>query len=460
MDEAKKTHVWEKKARSKTLKHSKAATNWASMENIRNPRTASEMAVALLMRLAFPKNELPAGGIAGGEWWVQLRNSNENIGFHVDKDEGIASEEQWMKMPVLSTITYLTNTGGPTLVLDQSSNRGGNVQTPELPVSGVLVYPKKNRHVLFRGNLQHGVVGEFGAKRGSQRVTFLVNWWDQKPMSPYCMSIDDNVADKFIKSDLLKNNGIMSTMFGGNKVQNFWNLIQSEFNASISQHNAVETFVDVDHEISEDEPRRFDIQVPPTKRYNFPVPHDIDVAYNQQILQFHWDDHQVAGILRNLDLRNNMCMHLFNSVPGLKVVIFRDSKDKKRSLQFDIDVSYQIAKPYVDLEESTGTVIYAANAKGTNRDMLAFAKKLFAIRPTQHNKANFLPAVGAMLVTKTRGKRYFQMPEHYSMKPGDILNWIGKIETKKKEELQHEVKNGKLKKKKKKRSRRRNADDL
>jgi len=194
IEEAHKTNKWEKKARSKSLKHSKAATNWASMENIRNPRTASEMAVALLLEIAFPDGRMPEGGVAGGEWWVQLRSSNENIGFHVDKDEGVASEEQWMKMPVLSTITYLTDEGGPTLVLDQSSNRGGNRQTPELPTKGVLVYPKKNRHVLFRGNLQHGVVGEFGEKRGGQRVTFLVNWWDKKPMSPYCMSIDDTTG--------------------------------------------------------------------------------------------------------------------------------------------------------------------------------------------------------------------------------------------------------------------------
>ena len=120
LDEAKKTNAWEKRVRNKHLKHSKAATNWASMANILEPRTASEMAVALLFKIAFPDGKLPAGGIGGGEWWVQLRNTNENIGFHVDKDEGVASEEQWMKMPVLSTITYLTNEGGPTLILDQS----------------------------------------------------------------------------------------------------------------------------------------------------------------------------------------------------------------------------------------------------------------------------------------------------------------------------------------------------
>jgi hypothetical protein len=459
IDEAKKTHAWEKGARDKNLKHSKAATNWASMENILNPRTASEMAVNLLLQYAFPKGEYPKGGIGGGEWWVQLRNTNENIGFHVDKDEGVASEEQWMKMPVLSTVTYLTNEGGPTLVLDQSSNRGGNKQTPELPTKGILVYPKKNRHILFRGNLQHGVVGEFGGKRATgvgRRITFLVNWWDKKPMSPYCMSISDQVAENHIKSDLLKSSGIMSSMFGGDKVLHFWNTISKEFQKKTNDAPPeAEKFIKIDvPEDGSSRRRRFDIQVPPTKRYNFPVPHDIDYSYQQEILQFDWDTSDVQGILRNLDLRNNMCMHLFNNIPGLKVVLFRDDKDKKRTIKFDLDVAYQVAKPYVDLEESTGTVIYSANAKNTNRDMLHFAKKNFAIKPSKRNKSIF-PAVGALLVTRKKRKRYFQMPEHLPIEPEVILNWIGQIETKQKEVLQHEVRNGKLRKRKEKRKRKR-----
>ena len=461
LDEAKKTNAWEKRVRNKHLKHSKAATNWASMANILEPRTASEMAVALLFKIAFPDGKLPAGGIGGGEWWVQLRNTNENIGFHVDKDEGVASEEQWMKMPVLSTITYLTNEGGPTLILDQASNRGGNVQIPELPTSGVLVYPKKNRHVLFKGNLQHGVVGEFGGKRpvggNKRRISFLVNWWDKKPMSPYCMDINDKTAENEIRSDLLKSSGIMSSMFGGDKVNNFWTTLSDQFEDI--QHD-LEDFTQVD--VPEDgspRRRRFDIQVPPTKRYNFPVPHDIDYNYQQQILQFDWDHSDVNGILRNLELRNNMCQHLFHNVPGLKVVLFRDGKDKRRAMQFDLDVAYQVAKPYVDLEARTGTVIYSANARSTNRAMLNFAKTTFGIKPSKRSK-NIFPAVGAMLVTKKKKKRFFQMPEHLPIEPEVILNWIGKIETKQKEVLKHEVRNGKLRSestKKKKRTRKRVA---
>ena len=451
LDEAQNTNVWEKSARSKTLKHSKAATNWTPMHHIKNPRTASEMAVALLFKLAFPNGELPDGGIAGGEWWVQLRKTNENIGFHVDKDEGVASEEQWMKMPILSTITYLTDEGAPTLILDQSSNRGGNVQLPELPISGVLVYPKKNRHVLFKGNLQHGVVGEFGNKNsGKQRVTFLVNWWDKKPIDPYCMSISNDVAENKIKTKLLKNVGLMSSVFGGDKTKTFWKSVQEEADQLLEDgiSSETESFMDVDIPDG-GTARRFDIQVPPTKRYNFPVPKFIDgKKYRNKIVQFDWDPSDVMGIVRKLALNNNMCMHLFNNVPGLKIIIFRDHKKMKHMLEFDLDVSYQVAKPYVDLEESTGTVIYTASVKKGKRDMLSFAKKTFAIK-------KHFPAVAAMLVTKHKKRKYFQMPGTLPIEPEVILNWIGKIETKQREVLMHEVRNGKLRKKKKSRRKRR-----
>jgi len=110
-----------------------------------------------------------------------------------------------------------------------------------------------------------------------------------------------------------------------------------------------------------------------------------------------------------------------------------------------MDVSYQVAKPYIDLEETTGTVIYAANAQSTNRQMLQLARSWFAIRPSKSQK-NIYPAVGAMLVNKKKKKKYFQMPEHLPIEPEVILNWIGKIETKQREVLQHEVRNGKRKK--------------
>ena len=38
----------------------------------------------------------------------------------------MASEEQWMKMPTMSSVFYLSDAGAPTLVLNKTTNRGGS----------------------------------------------------------------------------------------------------------------------------------------------------------------------------------------------------------------------------------------------------------------------------------------------------------------------------------------------
>lgn len=70
------------------------------------PRTPIDLAVAMLYEVAFENmNQSMASVIAGAEWWIQYRKGHQGIGFHYDKDEGIASEQQWMKMPAFSTVT-------------------------------------------------------------------------------------------------------------------------------------------------------------------------------------------------------------------------------------------------------------------------------------------------------------------------------------------------------------------
>ena len=100
-----------------------------------------------------------------------------------------------MKMPTMSSVFYLSDAGAPTLVLNKTTNRGGNKQEPIVPHNGYFSYPRKNRYFMFKGDLGHGVVGTLGSKkkRGKKerRLTFLVNWWDKMPMEPYCRPISD-----------------------------------------------------------------------------------------------------------------------------------------------------------------------------------------------------------------------------------------------------------------------------
>ena len=101
-----------------------------------------------------------------------------------------------MAFPVLSSITYITGFGAPTLILNQTS-LDGNIEFPEVPHEGFLSYPKRNRHVIFRGDLNHGVSHTLSMDDNSeQRVTLLVNWWARKPMEPNCLVMTDHLATK------------------------------------------------------------------------------------------------------------------------------------------------------------------------------------------------------------------------------------------------------------------------
>jgi hypothetical protein len=103
------------------------------------------------------------------------------------------------RYPLVSTVLYLGEEGGPTLVLNQTEdeanqpeqgdNSKGSQHLPEIPDFAFLVHPQSNRHIQFDGRLYHGVVGQLARQHSPQmatartrtRYTLLVNWWVDKP---------------------------------------------------------------------------------------------------------------------------------------------------------------------------------------------------------------------------------------------------------------------------------------
>lgn len=202
------------------LAHNKKQTFWLPTETVltrsaengkliaankQRPRNSIERAVLHLKRYVNMHPELysKSGGsapkIIGAEWWVQIRTGSEDIGFHYDKDEGLASLRGIMKHPAVSTVTYLSDVGAPTLIFNMTTP-DGNIEIPAIPDEGVLSYPKENRHILFRGNLQHGVVGSASTRSSAasikKRVTLLINWWAEKPIEPNTVLLSDDLAQK------------------------------------------------------------------------------------------------------------------------------------------------------------------------------------------------------------------------------------------------------------------------
>ncbi len=192
------------------MKFGKKPTTWLEFAD-EPPRNYIEAAVLSFFDYAMPEvmygddyhvphygvvKKYKKSDIKGAEWWIQARSSTQGIGFHYDKDEAYASLHMRMSFPILSTVTYLTDTGAPTLILNQTS-LDGSVEEPEVPEVGHLSYPRKNRHIVFRGDLNHGVASSLSlSPPGGDRLTLLVNWWTEKPMEPNCRVMTDEIAKR------------------------------------------------------------------------------------------------------------------------------------------------------------------------------------------------------------------------------------------------------------------------
>lgn len=179
-------------------KFGKKTTWWLPLRDrkhrVLKPRSAIEAAIHHLFQRDFGAGDAEAHrSIAGAEWWIQEQASHDDIGFHYDKDEAFATEQMTMKFPEVSTVTYLQAHGAPTLVLNQTTP-DGNLEIPETPTEGWLCYPQRNKHLLFRGNLQHGVSGRLSRAPRSgtlgSRRTLLINWWREAPLPPNCKAFD------------------------------------------------------------------------------------------------------------------------------------------------------------------------------------------------------------------------------------------------------------------------------
>lgn len=91
--------------------------------------------------------------------------------------------------PIVSSVLYLTDEGGPTVVFDQTLERSSDSTAaesvaeawPEAPAQALVCAPAKNRMLLFDGRLLHGVLHRPGGPAASLRRTLLINWWAHRP---------------------------------------------------------------------------------------------------------------------------------------------------------------------------------------------------------------------------------------------------------------------------------------
>ena len=208
------------------LKNSKYTTFWKPTgKNAPKARSASEHAVDVMFDILFGEGVGAEGDgdgvgngmsehrikmrnkVVGGKYWYQYRGQQEDVGFHYDKDEGMASDQMIMRFPMYSTVTYIEPKGAPTIILNQTIIKNGNVEVPPIPNEAWFVWPKTNKMMVQRGDLNHGATDKLSTKPlsdGGKRITFVVSWESIKPLEPNCHYIADDEFPGAMKKKVQK----------------------------------------------------------------------------------------------------------------------------------------------------------------------------------------------------------------------------------------------------------------
>ena len=123
---------------------------------------------------------------SGAEWWTLVLESGDNnaaaakkgndedsdedeeddeVGMHFDADYGLEAQlPNYMLHPRVATITYLSDCGVPTLILDKVSPPPNDASKKSLNgdvSTGWISHPQFGKHVAFDGRLLHGAPGTF-----------------------------------------------------------------------------------------------------------------------------------------------------------------------------------------------------------------------------------------------------------------------------------------------------------
>ena len=140
-----------------------SGTHWYSLDA--PARLLFEQVIQHLRRF------VPGGqDFVGAEWWFRATTTDTGFPFHFDRDEGIRGS---IVSPHLASILYLSNAGGPTVIVDATPARRS------APSAAIAVHPRPGRFGMFPGALLHGVLPAPPSRW--PRVTMLINWWRSVP---------------------------------------------------------------------------------------------------------------------------------------------------------------------------------------------------------------------------------------------------------------------------------------
>jgi hypothetical protein len=94
------------------------------------------------------------------EFTSQFQPDNQILHpFHVDKDEELFTKNNILKCPILSTVTYLSDSTYPIVISNiKYDDFGSEKRIIDKKKELTLVFPKKLKHICFDCKFFHGVV--------------------------------------------------------------------------------------------------------------------------------------------------------------------------------------------------------------------------------------------------------------------------------------------------------------
>mmetsp|Transcript_72782 Transcript_72782/g.235311 ORF Transcript_72782/g.235311 Transcript_72782/m.235311 type:complete len:502 (-) Transcript_72782:30-1535(-) len=157
------------------------------------PVSAPELAARCILERVLRGS---ADEYAGIEYWGRVRSVNLGASLHYDQpqdaeEEGVDGFAANPWRPEWSSVLYLTDEGGPTVILDQISCEE-ELYSPNIPLRGHVCMPRRNRLVVFRGDLFHGQLPEkIWHDTSEMRRVFVFNFWKRHtPEAPHCQRQD------------------------------------------------------------------------------------------------------------------------------------------------------------------------------------------------------------------------------------------------------------------------------
>jgi len=151
-----------------------------------------EKPATLMERLALEIFWLHAGSSAfdkcksGAEWWTLAMDAEDDVGWHWDRDYGLEADTGFQLHPHVATVTYVSDLGAPTLVLE--AIEAEDSKQAVTPQAAHWSMPKAGKHISFDGRWLHAApqsLCEHNPNKGTgKRITFLVNvWLNHKPQN-------------------------------------------------------------------------------------------------------------------------------------------------------------------------------------------------------------------------------------------------------------------------------------